>query len=75
MSGYRPCACRDCMETAIGKAGALCWQCLEADCVTDAECQSPYAYQLPDPPVVCEHCHGRLGAQDPGTVCGMCKYA
>lgn len=25
-------------------------------------------------PLKCEHCGGRLGLQDPGTVCGGCKH-
>ena len=37
-SGYVPCGCRDCMEIAIGKSGALCWECREADCEPNAEC-------------------------------------
>lgn len=32
MSGYVPCACRDCFETAIGEPGALCHSCKEAGC-------------------------------------------
>ena len=54
-NGYRPCACRDCMEIAIGEPGALCHECKEAgctpcDCVDPdrgcehGECQSPTAY-------------------------------
>lgn len=27
----------------------------------------------PDPVSVCRHCGGRLGAQNPGDVCEMCK--
>lgn len=45
-SGYRPCACRDCFETAIGEAGALCWACQEAGCEGDGECQAPGAYGI-----------------------------
>lgn len=40
-SGYCDCACRDCMEIAIGKHGvALCHECQEAGCsaCSDAEC-------------------------------------
>ncbi len=43
-SGYRPCACRDCMEIAIGELGAVCWECEEAQCDVDRECQAPGAY-------------------------------
>lgn len=32
ISGSRPCACDDCMDTAIGKAGELCSECSEAGC-------------------------------------------
>jgi hypothetical protein len=58
--GYCACACRDCMEIAIGKPGkTLCWECKEAGCepcdCTDpeprpgfrcphGECQAPGAY-------------------------------
>lgn len=45
MSGYRPCACRDCMEIAIGDDGALCWECQEAGCEGgETECCAPGAY-------------------------------
>lgn len=31
--GYTPCACRDCMETAIGEPGkAYCHECDDAGC-------------------------------------------
>lgn len=39
-SGYTPCACRDCMETAISDdwaVPALCWECEEAGCDADGE--------------------------------------
>lgn len=77
MSGYVPCACRDCMEVAIaGDDGvALCSDCKESGC-DDGECQAPHACDgEPTPLTACERCNGRLGAQDPGTVCGMCKYS
>jgi len=33
-SGYAYCACRDCMNVAIGHVGiALCFECEDADCV------------------------------------------
>lgn len=35
---YRPCACRDCMETAIGTEGALCHECEHAQCERTREC-------------------------------------
>jgi hypothetical protein len=43
VSGYRPCACRDCFEIAIGEEGALCWACEEAECSDqgDEECNVP----------------------------------
>lgn len=46
-SGYVPCACRDCFETAIGELGqALCHECGEHGCEAgaEAECCSPSAY-------------------------------
>lgn len=46
-SGYVPCACRDCFETAIGELGkALCHECDEHGCEAGAEqeCCSPNAY-------------------------------
>lgn len=44
--GVVPCACRDCMELAIGKRGeALCHACEAAECEGDAECNdADYAY-------------------------------
>jgi hypothetical protein len=30
--GYRLCACRDCMEIAIGQRGAMCHACATAEC-------------------------------------------
>lgn len=49
-SGYKPCACRDCMEIAIGDDGvpAFCSDCEEAGCEDahggEGECLSPDAY-------------------------------
>jgi hypothetical protein len=51
-SGYTPCACRDCMETAIGIPGeAFCHECEETGCPDyqgvagmSQECQAPGAY-------------------------------
>jgi hypothetical protein len=43
-SGYRSCACRDCMETAIGEPGAFCPACEDAGCPDDRECQASEAY-------------------------------
>jgi len=37
--GYQSCACRDCMEIAIGIPGAFCNECEEADCEVDSDCQ------------------------------------
>jgi hypothetical protein len=37
-NGYRPCACRDCMEIAIGPPGAYCHDCATAGCEADSEC-------------------------------------
>lgn len=49
-TGYTPCACRDCFETAIGLAGvALCHDCETAGC-DGGECQSPTAYGQGDEP-------------------------
>lgn len=31
-SAYRTCVCRDCFDTAIGAAGAMCAECKEAGC-------------------------------------------
>jgi hypothetical protein len=44
--GYTSCACRDCMEVAIGVPGAaLCSDCEQAGCsLGDRECQSPHSY-------------------------------
>lgn len=45
MSGYTDCACRDCFEIAIGEPGeAFCWECEEAGCEGDSDCQSESAY-------------------------------
>lgn len=48
--GYVPCACRDCMEIAIGKRGeALCSECEEAGCEAgEGECQRDDAYGCDD---------------------------
>lgn len=50
-SGYRPCACRYCMEIAIGEPGAFCHECDDAGCPgyqgqagMSQECQAPGAY-------------------------------
>ena len=40
--GYRPCACRDCMEIAIGEEGAMCHACEEAGCELDHECSAEH---------------------------------
>jgi len=51
-SGYVHCACRDCMEIAIGKACCpanymLCHDCADAGCDPEGkhECVSPDAYE------------------------------
>jgi len=55
MSGYVPCACRDCPDIAIGEVGALCLECEEVDCeplplrpfpgvLSMFECQREHAY-------------------------------
>lgn len=44
LTGYRPCACRDCMEIAIGSEGAMCHACVDAGCAGDGECSAPGAY-------------------------------
>jgi len=46
MSGYTYCACRDCMEIAIGESGkALCHACEDAGCETnEGECLADGAY-------------------------------
>jgi hypothetical protein len=52
-TGYVSCACRDCMEIAIGTPGkALCSECNEHGCEAGAEqeCSVPYAYDC------CEEC-------------------
>lgn len=43
-SGYRPCACRDCFEIAIGAEGAMCHDCQDAGCTGEGECSAPGAY-------------------------------
>lgn len=45
-TGYVPCACRDCMEIAIGKLGkALCCDCADAGCEpNDGECKRDDGY-------------------------------
>jgi hypothetical protein len=43
-SGYRSCACRDCMEIAIGEPGAMCHECEDAGCPGDRDCQASEAY-------------------------------
>jgi hypothetical protein len=52
-SGYTPCACRDCMDTAIGDPGnALCHACRDAGCSNDgdAECSRADAYGVEEEP-------------------------
>jgi hypothetical protein len=52
-SGYRPCACRDCFEIAIGEPGAYCHECDDAGCPgyqgqpgMSQECQAPSTYGI-----------------------------
>ena len=43
--GYTYCACRDCMEIAIGISGeTMCHACEEAGCELDSECEAEGAY-------------------------------
>jgi hypothetical protein len=51
-SSYRPCACRDCFETAIGIIGALCNECEPAGCTFGEgyDCQRYDAYGAEDDP-------------------------
>jgi hypothetical protein len=50
MSGYKQCACRDCMEIAIGddEENALCVCCEEAGCSPngDEECHALDLWEL-----------------------------
>jgi hypothetical protein len=52
VSGYVHCACRDCFETAVGTAPALCWECDEAGCSPDGECSCDVEREPeePEPP-------------------------
>lgn len=44
-AGYTACACRDCMEIAIGEPGkAFCHGCESAGCEGDSECEATHAY-------------------------------
>ena len=50
MSGYVDCACRDCMNIAIGEWPSFCFDCIEADCDEGrhgGECQAEHAYGVP----------------------------
>lgn len=69
MSGYKPCACRDCFETAIGDEGepALCHECEDAGCDCDGEHECSVEHDLEDetegedPHAVARYCgHLRL---------------
>lgn len=44
--GYKPCACRDCFEIAIGYGAPLCNDCEEAGCTGEGECEAPGAYGM-----------------------------
>lgn len=48
-TGYRPCACRDCFEIAIGSEGAMCHACQDAGCSGEGECSAPGAYGGDEP--------------------------
>jgi hypothetical protein len=80
-SGYRPCACRDCFEIAIGEPGAYCHECDDAGCPgyqgqpgMSQECQAPGAYgggdddESDDEPAP-----GQLGAPEPSVL--DCMFA
>ncbi len=43
-TGYRPCACRDCFEIAIGLPGSICNDCKSAGCEPGKECSNVGAY-------------------------------
>lgn len=45
-SGYRPCACRDCFEIAIGIPGAMCNECDAAGCEHGEDCSRDDLNQL-----------------------------
>jgi hypothetical protein len=48
-TGYTDCACRDCFDVAIGKAGeAMCSECEAAGCSGDGECERSDAYGVED---------------------------
>lgn len=53
-SGYRHCACRDCMDAAVGIPGAFCNACEDAECEYDTECDRDDAYGDDDPEDECE---------------------
>lgn len=66
MTGYHPCACRDCFETVVGHVGTLCRVCTVARCDRDgvSECCAPGAYGAEEPSA-CPACGGEgalLGA-------------
>ena len=50
-SGYRPCACRDCFEIAIGDddEAAMCHECESAGCEPDSECCCEPEMDFSDP--------------------------
>jgi len=49
MNGYTYCACRDCMEIAIGESGkALCHACEDAGCELGSECGADGNYNVLD---------------------------
>lgn len=47
ISGYTSCKCRDCFEIAISDDcdhPDFCWECEEAGCEGEGECQAEGAY-------------------------------
>lgn len=51
MSGYTNCRCRDCFEIAISDdeaVPAFCWECEEAGCEEDSECQVDHLDECAD---------------------------
>lgn len=59
-SGYCHCACRDCFEIAIGRAGkSFCLACKAAGCEIGDDCQVDHCAECSawlDSPADCEGC-------------------
>jgi hypothetical protein len=82
-SGYKPCACRDCFEIAIGDAGeaALCHLCQDAGCSSEGEQECSVQGSFPEDYEPCGQCgidhayepnearqaHEKLEADEPGS--------